>query len=1077
MSKPEPQSHARRDLLLEIQEASQKRWEAERIFEAHAPVDGNAPEGKFYGNFPYPYMNGLLHLGHAFSLSKLEFASAYHRLCGKRVLFPQAFHCTGMPIKACADKLKNEIAKYGNPPQFPDASAPAPPAEPAGADAGPADPTKFVGKKSKAAAKAGTSTTQWGIMRSMGLADEEIGAFADPNHWLEFFPPLAKRDMSLMGCGIDWRRSFITTDVQPYYDSFVRWQFNTLRKQGRVVKDKRLAVYSPLDGQPCADHDRATGEGVGPQEYTLIKMKVLDGAPGALGELLAGGEAPGGVFLMAATLRPETMYGQTNCWVLPDGDYVAVRAPGGEAWVMCERAARNLAYQDKLGGEFGEYHVLRHFRGTDLFGVALTAPNCTVEKLYCLPLLTISMSKGTGVVTSVPSDAPDDYRALMDLKEKPKLREKFGIAEEWVLPYEPIPIIDIPGFGDLAAVKVCTDLKIASQNDTAKLTEAKGMVYLKGFTDGVMTVGAYKGRKVNEVKTVIRDEMLAANQAVMYSEPEKPVVSRSGDDCVVALTDQWYVTYGEEEWRALAEGALAGMELYADETRNMFEHTLGWLQQWACSRSFGLGTRLPWDPEYLIESLSDSTIYMAFYTVAHILQGEGDMYGKTPGACAPEALTDEVWDHVLGDGPAPADCAVPADALAAMKREFNFWYPFDLRVSGKDLIGNHLTFALYNHVAFFQRDKWPRAYRCNGHLLLNSEKMSKSTGNFMTLHQAIKEYSADAMRIALADAGDGVDDANFEEAVANAAILRLTKELTWYEETLAGDLRAPDAPWTFADRIFEQSINQAAAGAREAFEGMNFKTALRVGFYDLVSARDKYRQACATEPMRRDLVERFVEVQARLLAPIAPHTMEHVWGKVLGRQGSVLTAGWPALPEPDVSVLMAGEYIEKLVVNARSAIRRHENPKKIKGAPPPVPMVAKTCTVHVAAEYTGWRAAALGALAAGFEKGRFADGVEQRALEAVKAAGEAEFEGKNDKMVMKTVMPFAKFKMAAAAAGGRVALDLRTPYSERQAIEDNRVFLLQALGLEDIAVVDAGADAAEAEPGTPALRFDGVPKQ
>lgn len=53
----------------------------------------------------------------------------------------------------------------------------------------------------------------------------------DPLHWLEHFPPLAKRDMTAMGCGIDWRRSFITTDVNPYYDSFVRWQFNTLKTQ------------------------------------------------------------------------------------------------------------------------------------------------------------------------------------------------------------------------------------------------------------------------------------------------------------------------------------------------------------------------------------------------------------------------------------------------------------------------------------------------------------------------------------------------------------------------------------------------------------------------------------------------------------------------------------------------------------------------------------------------------------------------------------------------------------------------------------------------------------------------------
>ena len=110
---------ARRDALLNIQESSQKKWRDAKVFEADAPKAGEAKPTKFFGNFPYPYMNGLLHLGHAFSLSKLEFASAYHRLKGENVLFPQAFHCTGMPIKACADKLKREISLYGCPPVYP----------------------------------------------------------------------------------------------------------------------------------------------------------------------------------------------------------------------------------------------------------------------------------------------------------------------------------------------------------------------------------------------------------------------------------------------------------------------------------------------------------------------------------------------------------------------------------------------------------------------------------------------------------------------------------------------------------------------------------------------------------------------------------------------------------------------------------------------------------------------------------------------------------------------------------------------------------------------------------------------
>ena len=59
--------------------------------------------------FPYPYMNGRLHLGHTFTISKCEFAVGYQRLKGKKCLFPFGFHVTGMPIKACADKIKKEI--------------------------------------------------------------------------------------------------------------------------------------------------------------------------------------------------------------------------------------------------------------------------------------------------------------------------------------------------------------------------------------------------------------------------------------------------------------------------------------------------------------------------------------------------------------------------------------------------------------------------------------------------------------------------------------------------------------------------------------------------------------------------------------------------------------------------------------------------------------------------------------------------------------------------------------------------------------------------------------------------------
>lgn len=62
---------------------------------------------------------------------------------------------------------------------------------------------------------------------------------------------------------------------------------------------------------------------------------------------------------------------------------------------------------------------------------------------------------------------------------------------------------------------------------------------------------------MSEAKPVIRGELIEAGEAIVYSEPERPVTSRSGDDCVVALTDQWYMTYGEADWEAATRCALS----------------------------------------------------------------------------------------------------------------------------------------------------------------------------------------------------------------------------------------------------------------------------------------------------------------------------------------------------------------------------------------------------------------------------------------------------------------------------------------------------------------------------------------
>jgi leucyl-tRNA synthetase len=559
-----PKGTAKRDALVAAELEVQALWEREKAFESNPLFDAHGEKmDKFIVTFPYPYSNGNLHLGHAFSLTKAVFRAQFERNRGKNSLFPFAFHCTGMPIQAAANKLKSEIAQYGTPPKFPEedpeiraqmeaelAAAAKAKAEKDAVQGG------KKGGKTKLVQKTGTGIVrQWNILKRM-VPEDEIPRFADPVYWLMYFPPLGVDHMKRFGSGVDWRRAFITTAVNGYYDAFIRWQFNVLREKKKVLFGKRNNVYSILDGQVCADHDRSEGEGVGPQEYVLIKLKVLAPDHGQdrhakMEALLERVENEGkkGVYLVPATLRPETMYGQTNCFVLPTGEYGAYYIDAtDEVFIMSARSARGLSCQafnaasnTYFTKEFGKIECLETFSGDELLGLPLKAPNATYEKVYTLPLLTISMGKGTGVVTSVPSDAPDDYVALKALKDKPDFAAKYDITPDMVDPFEVVPIISIEGYGDASAVFMCEKLGITSFNDKVKLAQAKDETYLKGFTSGVMTVGPYAGKKVSEAKLLIKDEMIAANQAHLYFEPESKVMSRTNDECVVASTDQWYL--------------------------------------------------------------------------------------------------------------------------------------------------------------------------------------------------------------------------------------------------------------------------------------------------------------------------------------------------------------------------------------------------------------------------------------------------------------------------------------------------------------------------------------------------------
>src|SRR3989338_1630582 len=157
--------------------------------------------------------------------------------------------------------------------------------------------------------------------------------------------------------------------------------------------------------------------------------------------------------------------------------------------------------------------------------------------------------------------------------------------------------------------------------------------------------GKYSGLSVEQAKKEITIDLLKSKEGdKMYDLTGKVVCRCLTPSIVKIVSDQWFMKYSDEHWKRQARECLAQMKLYPEQVRQQFEYVLGWLNNWACTREYGLGTKLPWDEKWVIESLSDSTIYMAYYTVAHLLQ-------KTDAA----KLNDEVFDYIFfGKGQRPS---------------------------------------------------------------------------------------------------------------------------------------------------------------------------------------------------------------------------------------------------------------------------------------------------------------------------------------------------------------------------------------------------------------------------------------
>lgn len=709
-----------------------------------------------------------------------------------------------------------------------------------------------------------------------------------PEKIVEYFSTQAESDMRSIGYSIDWRRRFTTTDES--YKRFITWQFNLLHRLGYVVKGSHPVRWCPNDDNPVEDHDILRGESATIVDYTLIKFRI-EGS---------------NLLLPCATLRPETVFGVTNLWANPEAEYVQVEVtlPGGgcEEWIVSREACEKLRFTDK------KVVFKRKVLGAELVGVRVVNP-VDNKSVLVLPASFVDPGNGSGIVMSVPAHAPYDYLALRDLFDADLSR--YGIQEN-PRDIKPVSLIKVPDFGEYPAVEVVEKLGVKNQEDPLA-EEATKLVYRREFHNGVLTktTGKYAGIKVSKIKEVLTQDLIQQGIAdVFYEFSEQPVVCRCGTRCVVKMVEnQWFLNYSNPEWKAKVYRCLENMEIYPPELRVEFENKVDWLRDKACARRKGLGTPLPWGPQWLIESLADSTIYMSYYILSKfIAQG-----------LSPEQLTEDLFDYtLLGKGEVGAvseHTGIPVETLLEMRRDFNYWYPVDLRSSGKDLIPNHLLFFLFHHTAIYPESMWPRGVAINGFVSLEGEKMSKSRGPLLTMKSAVRDYGADVTRLYILSTAEHTQDADWRQSDVESARRQLERFYRIAGEIIAMPPGSGGEPGNI-DRWLISRLQHRVAETNDALEKLQTRRALQHSFYLLLNDLRWYERRGG-----RQALPELLHTWTRLLAPFIPHVCEEIWSHI--GTGFVSLAAYP-VPEQDKIDTLAEQveaYVQRVLEDVEEILR------------------------------------------------------------------------------------------------------------------------------------------------------------
>ncbi|MBI2078511.1 MAG: leucine--tRNA ligase [Euryarchaeota archaeon] len=707
-------------------------------------------------------------------------------------------------------------------------------------------------------------------LKNNGCPPEQIPKLKDPQEVVRYFSQVYADDYwRRFGYLIDWRT--LCTTIDPGYNRFIQWQFKQLQERKLLVQKPHYAPFCPVDGAVAVDAsetDISKGGSAEIQDFTLVLYRL-----------------PNGDTLPCATLRPETTFGVTNLWINPDATYKRI-AVGGGHWILSDVAAQKIAGQRNDVKDSSPWTATL---AVDLLKEEAINP-LTGARVPILPASFVDPARATGVVMSVPAHAPYDWQALQEIRPE----------------IQPIVIIRNPNAKGVPAAEAAKRHGAKGQADKAALDAATEEVYSEEFHHGEMlpAAGALAGLKVRDAKEKVK--ALLENQKALgaMQDFDQDVVCRCGNPVHIRqVPDQWFIHYSDQPLTDRSKEHAASMRIFPEEYRRDMPGVLDWFGDRACiRRGSWLGTEFPFKATWIIEPISDSTLYPAYYIVSPYVNSK---------RLRPEELTDAFFDFVfLGKG------KPEKPVWAEVRKDFQFWYPVDINLGGKEHKTVHFPPYVMNHVAILPPEKWPRGIFVNWWVTQKAgAKISKSKGGAEPIPGAAQKYSVDAMRFYYCNVASAHVDIEWDPEIVlkyRSHVERLFQfVMDWAQQPKARSPGRLDA-WlrsTWAERFSK---------SRAAFERFDLRAATQQAYFEFYNDLQWFLRRGG---QRSDATDEVLREWVLALTPVTPFVAEELW-EALGRKGLASAAQLPLggmKPERDV---IAAETFLQGVIDDVGAIAR-----------------------------------------------------------------------------------------------------------------------------------------------------------